>query len=204
MTYKVLNLFAGKYGGNRALWSSTEYEITAIELNPENAQTYQSLYPNDKVIIGDATEFIRDKSIDLNQFDFIWASPPCQRNSQMMKFYKNTEKRKPLPNLDQTIGLYFWLKTEYKGLFCIENVQPWFKWLLDPVKIDRHLFWVNFPLKSISFIDNHSNKHGKIGGIMRDKTKKTPEQRDMVNPEIGLYIIESALKKRKNNLDDLL
>lgn len=49
---KILNLYAG-IGGNRKLWGD-EHEITAVEINPEIAEIYKNLYPQDTVIIGDA------------------------------------------------------------------------------------------------------------------------------------------------------
>ena len=51
MQIKVLNLYAG-IGGNRKLWE--DVEVTAVEYDEEIANVYKKLYPNDKVIIGDA------------------------------------------------------------------------------------------------------------------------------------------------------
>ena len=67
---KVLNAYAG-IGGNRKLWENCE--VTAVEIDPEIAALYQSAYPDDEVIVGDAHEFILNRFQD---FDFIWASPP--------------------------------------------------------------------------------------------------------------------------------
>ena len=47
---KVLNLYAG-IGGNRQLWE--DVEVTAVENNPEIAQIYSDLYPDDEIIWGD-------------------------------------------------------------------------------------------------------------------------------------------------------
>lgn len=54
---KILNLYAG-IGGNRKLWGNG-YEITAVELVPEIAKIYQDYFPNDKVVVGDAHEYLR-------------------------------------------------------------------------------------------------------------------------------------------------
>ena len=75
---KILNLYAG-IGGNRKLWGN-EHDITAVELSPEIAKIYKELYPNDNVIIGDAHEFLLN---NYKEFNFIWASPPCQTHSKM-------------------------------------------------------------------------------------------------------------------------
>ena len=42
---KVLNLYAG-IGGNRQLWENVD--VTAVENNPEIAQIYSDLYPDDE------------------------------------------------------------------------------------------------------------------------------------------------------------
>ena len=53
---KILNLYAG-IGGNRKLWGD-KHEVTAIENDSKIAKIYQELFPNDKVIITDAHEYL--------------------------------------------------------------------------------------------------------------------------------------------------
>jgi len=55
--FKVLNLYAG-LGGNRLKW--TGCEVTAVELEPDLARLYQERFPNDKVIIADAHQYLLD------------------------------------------------------------------------------------------------------------------------------------------------
>lgn len=74
---RVLNLYAG-IGGNRKLWEGCE--VTAVEYNQEIAQIYQDHYPNDKVVVGDAHEYLLKH---YKEFDFIWSSPPCQTHSKV-------------------------------------------------------------------------------------------------------------------------
>ena len=69
MTIKILNLYAG-IGGNRKLWGN-EHEITAIENNQGIAKIYQDFFPNDKVIVCDAHEYLLKH---FNKFDFIWSN----------------------------------------------------------------------------------------------------------------------------------
>jgi len=52
---KVLNLYAG-IGGNRKLW--TDCEVTAVEYDPKIAAVYQSFFPDDTVIVGDAHQYL--------------------------------------------------------------------------------------------------------------------------------------------------
>ena len=54
---KVLNLYSC-LGGNRLLWE--DCEVTAVELDPELARMYQERFPNDKVIVTDAHQYLLD------------------------------------------------------------------------------------------------------------------------------------------------
>ena len=83
---KILNLYAG-IGGNRKLWGD-EHEITAVENNPEIAKIYQDFFPNDKVVIADAHQFILEH---FSEFDFIWSSPPCPTHSRLRKVMVGTK-----------------------------------------------------------------------------------------------------------------
>jgi len=64
-----LNLYAG-IGGNRKLW--TDCRVTAVEINPDIAGVYQQLYPDDKMIVGDAHQYLLE---NFHRFDFIWSCP---------------------------------------------------------------------------------------------------------------------------------
>ena len=68
---KILNLYAC-LGGNRYKWGD-EHEITAVELDKDLAHLYQERFPNDKVIVADAHQYLLDH---YKEFDFIWTSPP--------------------------------------------------------------------------------------------------------------------------------
>lgn len=48
---RILNLYAN-IGGNRKFWDG--HEITAVEIDPKIAALYQKLWPDDKVMVGDA------------------------------------------------------------------------------------------------------------------------------------------------------
>ena len=67
---KILNLYAC-LGGNRYKWNEVydDIEVTAVELDPYLANMYQERFPNDKVIVGDAHQYLLDH---YNEFDFIW------------------------------------------------------------------------------------------------------------------------------------
>lgn len=134
---KILNLYAG-IGGNRKLWGD-KHEITAVEINPKIAECYKKLFPNDTVIVDDAHEYLRKH---FREFDFIWASPPCPTHSVLQLSHSNDKDLKyPDMTLYQEIIL---LNQFYKGIFCIENVKPYYNPLIEPsFKIGRHYFWSN-------------------------------------------------------------
>jgi len=135
-TWNVLNLYAG-IGGNRKLWD--DVEVTAIENNPKIAEIYQEFFPDDRVIIEDAHQYLLDYH---KEFDFIWSSPPCPTHSVTSHYlYAQGVIRYPDMRLYQEI---IFLDKLYKGLYCVENVQSYYKPLIKPYIIDRHYFWANF------------------------------------------------------------
>ena len=68
---KILNLYAG-IGGNRKLWGD-DHKITAVEYDADIAKVYADHFPNDKVLVEDAHEYLLNH---FAEFDFIWTSPP--------------------------------------------------------------------------------------------------------------------------------
>ena len=88
---KILNLYAC-LGGNRYKWDEvTDVDVTAVELDPELARLYQERFPNDKVIVADAHQYLLDH---YKEFDFIWSSPPCPTHSSFQHSMKTTRKMK--------------------------------------------------------------------------------------------------------------
>jgi DNA (cytosine-5)-methyltransferase 1 len=140
---KILNLYAG-IGGNRKLWENVE--VTAVELNPEIAAIYKDFFPNDTVIVGDAHQYLLDH---YKEFDFIWSSPPCPSHSRTNTFLnKQGVIRYPDMGLYQEI---IFLKQWFKGLWCVENVIPYYKPLIEPtVLLGRHLIWSNFSISKLN------------------------------------------------------
>ena len=206
---KILNLYAG-IGGNRKLWGN-EHEITAVEMNLEIANIYQDFYPNDKLLITDAHQYLLEH---FKEFDFIWSSPPCQSHSVCNHFLKGQGiYRYPDMKLWQEI---IFLNHFYKGKYCVENVKPYYKIMFNPTILGRHCFWSNFniPEKEFNYtqigtMNRKASKESQRKAIIREaqipelidlhglkdfKLKnKRQVLRNCVYPEIGKYILECAM-----------
>jgi DNA (cytosine-5)-methyltransferase 1 len=151
---KILNLYAC-LGGNRYKWNEVknDIEVTAVELDPECARLYQERFPNDKVIITDAHQYLLE---NYKEFDFIWSSPPCPSHSRARYWGFGINGKKPIyPDMklyQEIIFMQYHCKTKY----CIENVIPYYEPIFNPKKRGRHLYWTNFNLPNI--LSNRGNK----------------------------------------------
>lgn len=181
---KILNLYAG-IGGNRKLWGN-EHEITAVELDAKIANKYANLYPLDNVIVSDAHEYLLDHYKD---FDFIWSSPPCPTHSKTNYFTQHIRIRPVYPSMKLYEEIIF-LQYFYKGKYCIENVIPYYEPLIPAQKVGRHLFWSNFYIKPIK--QPKDDIGTMIKGHPNRANKKTQEDRNAVNSELGLHILNQA------------
>ena len=201
---KVLNLYAG-IGGNRKLWE--DVEVTAVEYDPKIAEVYQSFFPNDKVVVADAHQYLLDH---YKEFDFIWSSPPCQSHSRVrtMGVYNgNTKAIYPDMKLYQEI---IFLQYFSKGRYVVENVRPYYKTLVPAnVELHRHLFWTNFYIKHIKISDDriHTeiNQNSVVYGVdlsgkdIKSDLKQTM-LKNMVNPELAKYILDCARQEPEKQL----
>jgi len=194
---KILNLYAG-IGGNRKLWGD-EHEITAVENNMQIAQVYMELYPNDKMIIGDAHDFLLHNYMN---FDFIWTSPPCQTHSRMRQHLQvgcRGQKAK-FPDMKLYEEIIF-LQSNFKGNYVVENVKPYYEPLVKPnFELQRHLYWSDIEVEEIEF------KKSKLRSAQIEDlqeyigidlsgfriSNKRQALRNCVLPEIGKYIFKAV------------
>lgn len=140
MSYKVLNLYAC-LGGNRYKW--TDCDVTAVELDPELARMYQERFPQDKVIVADAHQYLLDH---YKEFDFIWSSPPCPSHSKARYWGFGKNGLKPeYPDMSLYQEIIF-LKYHFFGKWVVENVNPYYEPMFNPQVRDRHTYWTNFKL----------------------------------------------------------
>lgn len=140
---KCLNLYAC-LGGNRYKWDEVaDIEVTAVELDPEAARLYQERFPNDKVVIADAHQYLLDH---FKEFDFIWSSPPCPSHSKVRISQKNrTTFKYVFPDLKLYEEVIF-LDNFFEGKYVVENVAPYYEPLIAGQKRGRHIYWTNFRL----------------------------------------------------------
>jgi len=199
---KILNLYAC-LGGNRYKWNEVkdDIEVTAVELDPKCAKLYQERFPNDKVIIADAHQYLLDH---YKEYDFIWSSPPCPTHSRLQISLKTKAKMKyPDMKLYQEI---IFLDNFFKGKYCVENVIPFYDVLIPAKKRGRHLYWTNFNLPNIlsgiknpdfTRIKNHievmSDYHNYDFNKYNGKQSKSKMSNNLVYFEDGKIIFETML-----------
>jgi DNA (cytosine-5)-methyltransferase 1 len=206
---KVLNLYSG-IGGNRKLWQ--DVEVTAVEHNAEIAAIYQEYFPQDKVIIADAHQYLLEH---YKEFDFIWSSPPCptwsRANYWASKTADNRKKYYPDMKLYQEI---IFLKHWFAGRWVVENVEPYCDPLIEPSKqIGRHYFWANFRISGMNEVDADIHKgnakewselHGFDLSKYKINSRKDQVYRNCVHPETGLHIfncMKGIYKSRSNQVE---
>lgn len=197
--FRVLNLYAC-LGGNRLLWDNCE--VTAVELDPELARLYQERFPNDKVIVADAHQYLLEH---YKEFDFIWSSPPCPTHSKA-RFWGSKGGQCNVVYPDMTLYQeVIFLDNFFNGKYVVENVTPYYEPLIPAKKRGRHLYWCNFNLPS-----ELSNRHDVAIERGKDELKNLCEfhaydfrkykgeqplnkiARNLVDYEAGLTIFNTA------------
>jgi len=205
---KVLNLYAG-IGGNRKLWNNEEVEVTAIEYNDDIACIYKHFFPYDRVIVTDAHKYLEEH---YQEFDFIWASPPCPTHSRVrLTAVVSGQNKAKFPNMKLYEEILF-LQQYFKGKWVIENVFPWYEPLIRGQKIGSHLYWANFnitPLKGNGTREHDSTIEvlQKRKGFDLSKFKnynidKKLILRNCVEPEFGKHIFKCAFKEQQKGINE--
>jgi DNA (cytosine-5)-methyltransferase 1 len=198
---KVLNLYAG-IGGNRKLWGGCE--VVAVELNPSIAAIYQDFYPKDKVVVGDAHQYLLEH---FREFDFIWSSPPCPTHSRINFLHNHKGLRPKYPDMklyEEILLLKHW----FKGKWVVENVKSYYDPLIHPQESARHYFWANFRIRysnqTLNIVRNDKGVTLKVkmeahGFMITDwhgyKGDKRTLLNNVIEPELGLKIFEQAAEK---------
>jgi len=216
MVTKVLNLYAG-IGGNRKLWGEVEdIDVTAVEWDEDKAQVYRDHFPNDTVEVTDAHEYLLEH---IEEFDFIWASPPCPTHSCLEAVnHKKGNYRYPDMNLYQEIILLEQHNERLGFDYVIENVQSYYDPLVEPQQVSRHYFWANYTIGGFDApnlaktgtevresrgdtgkgfdMNEHENALGyDLSKFDITKTKKGKMLRNCVHPKLGKHVFASRGKQ---------
>jgi DNA (cytosine-5)-methyltransferase 1 len=193
MKIKVLNLYAC-LGGNRYKWDEVaNIEVTAVEWDEELARLYQERFPNDKVIVADAHQYLLDH---YKEFDFIWSSPPCPSHSRA-RYWSSSNYDTTTKAIYPDMKLYeeiLFLQHYYRtGNWVVENVIPYYEPLIAAKKRGRHLYWTNFNLPG-----DLNDRRVQIGAGT-DELKRLCEFHKI---DISTYKGEQSMIKVARNLVD--
>ena len=107
------------------------------------------------------------------------------------------------------------LKHYFKGKWVVENVISYYDPLIKPQESGKHYFWANFIIGDfkVKSRGHHLNIEGlqKKKGFNLDKfniknvgRRKDQILRNCVEPELGLYIFNSAFKIKQNKLSEIM
>ena len=210
---KILNLYAC-LGGNRYKWNEVkdDIEVTAVELDEELARLYQERFPNDKVIVADAHQYLLDH---YKEYDFIWSSPPCPTHSRVRVSQKNRKTfivKYPDMKLYQEVLL---LQHFYKGKYCVENVIPYYDCLIPGKQRGRHIYWTNFNLPNILTNRKIQMCHGKDEmkrlikfhdydfNKYKGSQSKRKISRNLVDYEAGKTIFQTLIDLKENKTEQI-
>ena len=200
-----LVLYAG-LGGCCNTWTDTA--ITAVEWGDKIAQTYKTLHPEDRVIVADAHQYLLDH---YKEYDFFWASPPCQSHSKMIRSGRNRKPRYPDFKLYEEI-VFLHHNAPKDALWVVENVKPYYTPLVEPsAQIGRHLFWSNFPIPDMPNPPTFKNFINRQNLTAQEELKEwlglhyegsiyyennhcpTQVLRNAVHPAIGQWVYDAAV-----------
>ena len=184
------------------------------KVNKESLKYYLNMFPDDKVIVGDAHQYLLGH---YKEFDFIWSSPPCPTHS-ITNHFLNAKGIKRYPDMSLYQEIIF-LKTFFFGKWVVENVKSYYEPLIKPFEAGRHYFWSNF------YISKKKIKCYFNIGNMRATTRKTSDDnlrslesfhnidlseykgidkrkilRNCVKPELGSHIFNMAFKEKQEVL----
>lgn len=208
MIKSILNLYAG-IGGNRALWPDN-IKITAIEKELQIGRFYIERFKNDLTILLDAHDYLLKH---YKEYDFIWSSPPCQSHSVIRMAGAQSGQYKPVyPDLrlyQEIIFLKYFAPKKTK--WVVENVCPFYDPLVGGNRFGRHLIWSNFyipPFTKKTEREKHNNINGKssVYGVVLPEyitIRKDKVLRNMVDPELGLHILNSAMNIVDENCEQV-
>ena len=168
----VLDLFCGAGGATRGL-QQAGFAVVGVDLKP------QPHYCGEKFVRADALDYLA--TADLSCFDFIWASPPCQRYTSL--------RHAPGRHRDADLIALTRDRLQRSGLpWCVENVPgaplvnpttlcgSMFGLGVDGFQLQRHRwFETSFPLLAPTCQHDARPVLGVYGGHFRDRRRAKGE-----------------------------
>ena len=203
---KIVDLFCGVGGVARGfqaylIENGIDFEYYAIDIDNKVLKAHKVLNPYSITIRKDAYSLSDE---DLQNYDFIWASPPCETHS-IVGIWRRKMGVKPDMRLYELIDKLYNLGKP----FVVENVKPYYKPPIRPTSIaNRHVLWSNLKIARIkvdlptftsvkdkikSLVEYHEiqDKIDKIRKILGSKTRDC--LRDMVHWRVAYKIAEQVI-----------
>jgi len=201
---KTLNLYAG-IGGNRKYWEGVD--VTAVEIKPKIAAIYQGFFPDDKVIVADAHQYLLDH---YQEYDFIWSSPPCPSHSRIRNVAGvGSGQNQPIyPDMNLYAEIIFLKQvhqssgTSFIGRYVVENVRSYYEPLITPQEIGLHYFWANFHITPyVAKTRGHMLSNPNLMKIKGFNINNKTLLRNCTEPELGLHIFNCAFPDKHKHIE---
>lgn len=162
---RLLDLFCGAGGAAAGYYRAGFLDITGIDIKPQPHYPY-------KFIQGDALEYLAQHG---GEYDFIHASPPCQRYSECtpVQYRKNhPDLIEPTRKLLQRTGMPYVIENVEGARFLLHNPVMLCGSMFG-LKIWRHRYFeISFDLGALTPPCNHGFEPVLISGTTRRKAER--------------------------------
>jgi DNA (cytosine-5)-methyltransferase 1 len=191
MTKRALDLFCKAGGATRGL-QLAGFHVTGIDRDP------QPHYVGDAFLQGDVFELIEGGDVDLDELDFVWASPPCQGRTA----YKRRPGHVRPVDTDGAIARVRSILHACNTAWVIENVPgaP----LVDPVTLCGSMFAETMAVRRHRCFESSfplaqpTCRHELQRGDFPQATNRANRRK---TAEIGVWRIPLDVQKRAMGID---